>query len=72
MELPVFCLHEFFEMLVYAGLALLLAVFIPVKIVAKLRRMRRSRVRITCRICGYRFLRTDPEATCPHCLARNR
>ncbi|MBQ4613437.1 MAG: hypothetical protein IJB31_00725 [Akkermansia sp.] len=72
MNLPVFTPHEFLTAIVLAGMALLLAVFIPVKLAAKWRRMRLSRVRITCRICGYRFLRTDPEASCPHCQARNR
>lgn len=64
--------HEFLMFLLFAGFVLLLAVFIPVKLVAKWRRIKRSRVRITCRICGYRFLRTSPEAYCPHCQARNR
>lgn len=63
---------EFLTFLVFAGLAMLLAVYIPVKLVAKWRRIKRSRVRITCRICGYRFLRTNPEAFCPHCGARNK
>lgn len=72
MNLPVFTPSEFLQALVYAGFALLLMVYIPVKLVAKWRRIKRSRVRITCRICGYRFLRANPEATCPHCQARNR
>ncbi len=63
---------EFLTSLVFASFAMLLAVYIPVKLVAKWRRIKRSRVRITCRICGYRFLRKDPEAFCPHCEARNR
>lgn len=63
---------EFFELLVYGGMLLLLAVCIPVQIAAKWRRVRRSRVRITCRLCGYRFLRTEQQAICPHCGARNR
>ncbi|MBR1978354.1 MAG: hypothetical protein IJ985_02490 [Akkermansia sp.] len=63
---------EFLTFLVFASFAMLLAVYIPVKLVAKWRRIKRSRVRITCRICGYRFLRTNPEAICPHCEARNR
>ncbi len=72
MSLPVFTPHEFLQFLVFAGIALLLAVYIPVKLMAKWRRMQRSRVRIICRICGYRFLRAEPEAYCPHCQARNR
>lgn len=63
---------EFFEHVVYVGIVLLLAVFIPVKLTAKLRRRRRARTRLTCRICGYRFLKSDPYAICPHCQARNR
>ena len=51
---------------------LLMLVVVPVQLAAKVRRMRLARVRITCRICGYRFLRTDPEATCPHCEAKNK
>lgn len=72
MNLPVLLPHEFLTSLVYGGIVLLLLVFIPVKLVAKWRRMKRSRIRITCRLCGYRFLRTTPEAYCPHCMARNR
>lgn len=64
--------HGFFEVLVYVGIILLLCVILPVQLVAKIRRMRRANVRLTCRICGYRFIRTNPEATCPHCAARNK
>ncbi|MBQ1961066.1 MAG: hypothetical protein II349_06055 [Akkermansia sp.] len=64
--------HEFLVFMLLGSFVLLLAVYIPVKLVAKWRRMKRSQVRITCRICGYRFLRTSPEAFCPHCEARNR
>ena len=65
-------LHEFFEVLVYAGLILLVCVIIPVQLAAKLRRLQRKNTRIVCRICGYRFLRKEPEAICPHCASRNR
>ena len=65
-------LHEFFEVLVYAGLLLLICIIIPVQLAAKLRRLRRKQTRIICRICGDRFLRKDAEAICPHCAARNR
>jgi rubrerythrin len=34
--------------------------------------LRRKQTRIICRICGYRFLRKDAEAICPHCASRNR
>lgn len=63
---------EFLECLVYGGMALLLMVYIPVQVASKWRRIRRSRVRLTCRLCGYRFLRTDAQALCPNCGARNR
>lgn len=64
--------HEFFEVLVYTGLILLIGVIIPVQLVAKWRRLRRKQTRIICRLCGYRFVRQEPEAFCPHCQARNR
>lgn len=63
---------EFWELLVYGGMALLLMVYIPVQVASKWRRIRRSRVRITCRLCGYRFLRADTQALCPNCGAKNR
>jgi Zn finger protein HypA/HybF involved in hydrogenase expression len=63
---------EFFSYFALTVFALFMCVVVPVQLAAKLRRIRLERVRITCRICGYRFLRTDPEATCPHCEARNR
>ena len=63
---------EFFMYFAPAVFVLLMCVVVPVQLAAKIRRMRLERFRITCRICGYRFLRTDPEATCPHCEARNR
>ena len=65
-------LHEFFEVLVYAGLILLICVIIPVQLAAKFRRMQRKHSRIICRICGYRFIRKEAEAICPHCDSRNR
>lgn len=63
---------QFFQDVVYVGMLLLLAVFIPVKLTARIRRRLRARTRLTCRICGYRFLKSDPSAICPHCQARNR
>ncbi len=67
-----FTMAEFFEVLVIAGCVLLLCVVLPVQLAAKLRRINLARTRIVCRICGYRFLRTDPQAICPHCEAHNR
>lgn len=63
---------EFFCYFAIASFVALFCVVLPVQLASKLRRMRLARVRITCRICGYRFLRNDPEATCPHCDSRNR
>lgn len=71
-QLPALLPHEFFAAVVLAGIFLLICVMVPVQMAAKWRRIRRARVRITCRLCGYRFLRYDPAATCPHCQARNR
>ncbi len=68
----VFSPDEFLLWLALAGMILLLCVYIPVQLAAKWRRVRAQRTRITCRICGYRFLRADDECTCPHCGARNR
>lgn len=64
--------HEFFSALVYVCLGVLIAIMIPVQLVAKWRRHRLKQVRIVCRICGYRFLRKDASALCPHCQSRNR
>ena len=63
---------EFLYAFSVIAFVLLMLVVVPVQLAAKVRRMRLARVRITCRICGYRFLRSDPEATCPHCEARNK
>ena len=52
---------DFFTLLVYLGLLLLICIYVPVKIVAKWRRIQRSRTHLTCRICGFRFLRRDAE-----------
>ncbi len=72
MGLPAIAPHEFFLGVVCVGLALLLCICIPVQVAAKWRRLRAVRSRITCRICGYRFLRQDATCTCPHCQARNK
>lgn len=63
--------HEFFEMIVYVGLIALIAIIIPVQIAAKYRRLRRKQTHIVCRICGYRFIKKDPVATCPTCASKN-
>ncbi len=62
---------EFLAALVYLGILLTICIYVPVKMVSKWRRMRRARTHLTCRICGFRFLRRDAEGTCPHCQSRN-
>lgn len=62
---------EFLAFLVYLGVLLAICIYVPVKVVSKWRRMRRARTHLTCRICGFRFLRRDAEGTCPHCQSRN-
>ena len=62
---------ELFTAVVYAGLALTIGILVPVKITAKLRRIKRAQTHLTCRICGFRFLRRDAEGICPHCQSRN-
>ncbi len=62
---------EFLMGIVFFGIVMLLCCYIPVQLVAKWRRVRSLRTRLTCRICGYRFVRMDDEGHCPHCGARN-
>lgn len=64
---------EFFLFLMLVGIVLLVCVFIPVQLAAKVRRIRHSRTHITCRICGYRYLLTHSgeENVCPHCKSGN-
>lgn len=62
---------EFFAFLVYLGVSMTICIYVPVKIVAKWRRIRRSRTHLICRICGFRFLRRDEEGICPHCQSHN-
>lgn len=62
---------EFLAALVYLGILLTICIYVPVKMASKWRRVRRSRTHLTCRICGFRFLRRDAEGTCPHCRSRN-
>ena len=63
---------EALSLLAVGAFVLLLMVVLPVQLLAKVRRVRLDRTRITCRICGYRFLCKDPEAICPHCDAKNK
>lgn len=62
---------EFLAAVVYVGLLLIVGIYVPVKLVAKWRRIRRARTHLSCRICGFRFLRRDEAGTCPHCQSRN-
>ena len=62
---------EFLAALVYLGILLTICIYVPVKMVSKWRRVRRARTHLTCRICGFRFLRRDAEGICPHCQSRN-
>lgn len=72
MQLPELSTAEFFFAIPVVGILSLIAVFIPVQMVSKYRRMRKNYNRLTCRICGYRFLRRNPGiAECPHCGAKN-
>lgn len=63
---------EFLLWVVCGGMLLVLAVFLPVQLASKLRRMSSARVKLACRICGYHFRRRDAAAICPHCGSRNR
>ncbi|MGN0829497.1 MAG: hypothetical protein ACI4PZ_07260 [Akkermansia sp.] len=73
MNLPAVTPGEFVLGLLHCGLFMLLCIIFPVQLSAKLRRRRFARTHLTCRICGYRFLRRedDPECRCPHCGVRN-
>lgn len=62
---------EFFALVVMLGVLLVICIFVPVKLVAKWRRVQQARTHLTCRICGFRFLRRDDEGICPHCQSRN-
>lgn len=62
---------EFLACAVYAGVALTVCIYVPVKLVAKWRRIHRGRSHLTCRICGYRFLRRSADGECPHCKSLN-
>lgn len=62
---------DFFALVVMLGVLLVICIFVPVKLVAKWRRVQHARTHLSCRICGFRFLRRDDEGTCPHCQSRN-
>ena len=54
-----------------SGIAATILIFTFHAVSGKIRRIRLKRNRCTCRLCGYRFLVSDAERTCPHCAARN-
>ena len=62
---------DFFALVVMLGVLLVICIFVPVKLVAKWRRVQHARTHLTCSICGFRFLRRDVEGICPHCQSRN-
>lgn len=63
---------EFLGGVAVAGCLMVVLVFIPVQIVSKYRRIKKNYRRLTCRICGYRFLRQSHGVVeCPHCGAKN-
>ncbi len=62
---------DFLALVVMLGVLLVICIFVPVKLVAKWRRLQHARTHLTCRICGFRFLRRDAEGICPHCQSRN-
>lgn len=62
---------DFLALVVLLGVLLVICIFVPVKLVAKWRRLQHARTHLTCRICGFRFLRRDAEGICPHCQSRN-
>lgn len=62
---------DFLALLVVLGVLLVICIYLPVQMVAKWRRVQHARTHITCRICGFRFLRRDAEGICPHCQSRN-
>lgn len=64
-------LHEFLLRLSIASLLLVAAIYIPNQLLGFYKRKRRKRTHIQCRLCGYRFHKQDPQATCPHCKAIN-
>ncbi len=64
-------LHEFFEGFIIATLALFACVYIPAQIYGFWQRQKRSKICLQCRLCGYRFIKADTDAICPHCAAKN-
>ncbi len=65
-------LHEFFEAFIIASLALVGLVYIPAQCFGYWQRKKRRKICLACRLCGYRFIKSDTEAICPHCAAKNR
>ncbi len=65
-------LHEFFEWFIIVGLATFGCIYLPAQFYSYLRRRKRNKICLQCRLCGFRFLKADPHAICPHCEAKNK
>ncbi|MFI3243701.1 MAG: hypothetical protein R3Y56_05565 [Akkermansia sp.] len=56
---------------IIASLSLFGVVYIPAQFFSYWKRRKRSQRCLQCRLCGYRFIKADPDAICPHCSAKN-
>ncbi len=74
MSIAALTLSGFFELCLYLGFAIMLLCLFPAILLSKIRRNRRRKNRLNCRLCAYRFVRRDgdEQAICPHCQAKNR
>ncbi len=72
MTMPELSLSEFFVYSTCLGVILIALIFYTFGILGALRRSRRRKVNLTCRLCGYRFISRETPAYCPHCKTRNR
>lgn len=65
-------LHEFFLYLSIASMGLVAIIYLPNQFWNYQKRRKRKHERLQCRLCGYRFIKEDERATCPHCEAKNK
>lgn len=65
-------LHEFFLHLSMVSMGLVALIYLPNQCWSYRKRCQRKKQRLQCRLCAYRFLREDEQATCPHCGGRNK
>ncbi len=72
MTVPEFSLGEFFQYATIIAVAVVSCIFFTFGILGAMRRSRRRKINLTCRLCGYRFISEDTPAYCPHCKTRNR